>query len=197
MVLAHLAYCEDYSSGPKKNDMVSENLLSLVKHYESLHDGDLKKIGLQPKLCPAGYWTIGYGHAIILNGKIADYTVDKSKVESLTLFDEEAAIELLSRDLATYTTQVLQHIPKVHLLQQHQIDALVSFSYNVGIGNFESSTLLKRLNRGDLRGAGEQFLLWNKAVNPKTKLIEPLQGLTFRRMSERHLFLNNEVKFFN
>lgn len=43
----------------------SENGIILIKHYESLHDGDLSRIGLQPKMCPAGYWTEGYGHAIL------------------------------------------------------------------------------------------------------------------------------------
>jgi lysozyme len=177
--------------------MASNNLTALIKHYESLHDGDLKKIGFQPKLCPAGYWTIGYGHAVILNGKIADYTVPYSKVEALTLFDEEVASDLLSRDLSVYTTQVLHHITKPHLLSQNQIDAIVSLSYNIGIGNFETSTLLKRLNKGDLKGASLEFPKWRMARNPKTNKDEIMPGLVARRQSEQWLFLNNELKFFN
>lgn len=177
--------------------MDSKNLTDLVKHYESLHDGDLKKIGLQPKLCPAGYWTIGYGHAIILNGKIADYKVPYSKIESLTLASEEVASDLLSRDLSAYSTQVFPLIKNFHTLTQSQKDALVSFSYNVGVNSLANSTLLKKINKGDIKGASSEFLRWNKAVNPKTGLMEPLPGLTARRKSEQYLFDNGELKFFN
>ena len=68
-------------------------------------------------------------------------------------------------------------------LTQNQYDALVSLSYNIGSNAFKNSTLLKKLNSGDYKGAAEQFLVWNK-VNSKR-----VQGLVNRREAERNLFL--------
>lgn len=68
-------------------------------------------------------------------------------------------------------------------LTQNQYDALVSLSYNIGSSAFKNSTLLKKLNSGDYKGAAEQFLVWNK-VNSKK-----VQGLVNRREAERNLFI--------
>ena len=68
-------------------------------------------------------------------------------------------------------------------LNQNQFDALVSWTFNLGPGNLRSSTLLKRLNAGDYRGAADEFLKWNKADG------KVLPGLTKRREAERALFL--------
>lgn len=69
-------------------------------------------------------------------------------------------------------------------LSQSQFDALVSFAYNVGIGAFRSSTLLRKLNAGDYQGAADQFLLWDKNDG------KVMRGLTRRRQAERALFLS-------
>jgi len=70
-------------------------------------------------------------------------------------------------------------------LSANQYDALASFIYNLGEGNFKSSTLLKKLNAGDYQGAADQLLRWNKQG---TKV---LTGLTTRRTAERKLFLDD------
>ncbi len=69
------------------------------------------------------------------------------------------------------------------LLNEAQLGALVSFTYNVGVGAFKSSTLLKMLNAGDYVGASLQFARWNKAGG------KVLKGLTNRRLAETALFI--------
>lgn len=73
-------------------------------------------------------------------------------------------------------------------LAPQQKAALADFIYNVGVGNFASSTLLRTLNAGDYAGAAEQFLAWNKAAG------KVLAGLVTRRARERSLFLTGEWK---
>jgi lysozyme len=70
-----------------------------------------------------------------------------------------------------------------YTINQNQFDALVDFSFNLGLGNLGSSTLLKKLNAGDIKGAAEEFLRWDKAGG------KVLAGLTKRRKAERDLFL--------
>ncbi len=68
-------------------------------------------------------------------------------------------------------------------LTQNQFDALVSFVFNVGSGNLQSSTLLRKLNSGDYKGAADEFLRWNKAAG------KVMNGLVARRTAEREFFL--------
>ena len=68
-------------------------------------------------------------------------------------------------------------------IHQNQFDALVSFTYNCGKGALKTSTLLKKLNQGDIQGAAQEFLRWNKASG------QVLAGLTRRRTAEMELFL--------
>lgn len=115
-------------------------------------------------------WTVGWGHTgpEVVEG----YTITLPKAE-----------ELLSSDLRTAEGYV-NRLVKVKLAQ-NQFDALVSFVYNVGGGNFESSTLLRLLNSGDYEGAADQFKRWNKAKGIV------LNGLVTRREEERELFLRS------
>jgi lysozyme len=110
--------------------------IDLIKHFEGLHDGNLKLIGLQPKKCPAGIWTAGYGHAMrdykgnFLKGNVAP---------KYTISEIEASIQL-QEDLEVFETIVERKI-KVPL-KQNQFDALVSFTYNTG----GSATLFQMVN---------------------------------------------------
>jgi lysozyme len=72
---------------------------------------------------------------------------------------------------------------------QSQFDAMLCLAYNIGYGAFAGSTLLKKVNGGDIAGAADEFLRWDKATNQKTGKKEPLAGLTKRRTRERRLFL--------
>jgi lysozyme len=88
--------------------------------------------------------------------------------------------EILRKDLNRFEAGVLRLI-KVELTQG-QFDALVSFSFNVGLGNLQNSTLRMKINRGDYEGAAEQFLVWTKAGG------KVLKGLVIRRTHEKEMF---------
>jgi len=170
--------------------MVNEETLDLIKHFEGLHDGDLTKVGLQPKMCPAGIWTIGWGHALrsqdgktFLRGA-ADKAEAYKRYDNLT---EEDADNLLLSDLHYYELEV-DRMVKV-ILTENQRGALVSFAYNVGLGNLGSSTLLVMVNKGLFQRASEEFLKWDKATVNGKKV--SLLGLQKRRNAEQALFLKN------
>ncbi|USR72469.1 lysozyme [Acinetobacter junii] len=119
-----------------------------------------------------GVWTIGIGTTVYPNG------VKVKKGDKCTL---EQAKSYFAHDLKRFEASV-NNLVKVPL-SQNQFDALVSLTYNIGSGNFASSTLLKKLNAKDYQGAADQFPRWNKA---KGKV---LNGLVRRREAERALFL--------
>ena len=167
---------------------IGEKGSQLIKHYEGLHDGDLKKIGLQAKLCPAGVWTVGWGHAIVYNKRFlkgAENEVLANELyKDLTI---EQADQLFIIDIQMYENQV----NSLNLnINQDQFDALVSFAYNCGFKNLLSSTLLKRIKSkvGDIPDA---FTMWVKA-NGVT-----LDGLMYRRMTEATLFMTGKLEFYN
>lgn len=111
-------------------------------------------------------WTIGYG-------------TTKGVVPGMKITQEEA--EALLRDDLEKFEKVVDEEVKVSL-NQNQFDALVSFTYNVGPGALQSSTLLKLLNAGNYGAVGVQLLRWNKGPNG------PMPGLTRRRAAERKMF---------
>lgn len=117
-------------------------------------------------LCPAGVWTIGYGH-----------TGDVHSGDEIT---ELMAEQLLEADLGDAEEAVNDFVDVE--LKQHQFDALVSFTFNCGEGALRGSTLLRLLNGGDYDGAQKQFARWNKA-NGKV-----LPGLVKRREAEAKMF---------
>lgn len=118
-------------------------------------------------------WTIGYGHTGKVNGKTlkAGMKISKSKANSL-----------IKSDLSEFEKGV-DKLVNVKLTQ-HQFDALVSFSYNLGLGNLGSSTLLKYVNKKQFAKASAEFIKWNKAGG------KVLNGLTRRRAAEKKLFLS-------
>lgn len=124
----------------------------------------------------AGLPTIGIGHLIKPNEK---------ELLTKTLTENEVN-ELFRNDLKGFENAVNNSV-KVSL-NQNQYDALVSFSFNVGIGSFQGSTLLKLLNAGKYSEAAEQFQRWNKAGG------KPIYGLTRRRNEEKQLFLIGDYK---
>lgn len=167
-----------------------EKAIAIIKHFESLHDGDLKTIGLQPKLCPADVWTVGWGHAVIdpATGKFLKGAEGKKRAYELypELSIEEAE-QLLMQDYTLCEMQV-KELLKRHV-EDSELGAMASLAYNIGIGNFRTSSVLRFFNAGNKAMAAESFKLW---VKSKGKV---LTGLQRRRWSEAHLFLHNEVKF--
>lgn len=118
-------------------------------------------------------WTIGYGWT---------HPVDGKPVKRGMTIDQDTADRLLKTGLVGYENDVLK-VAKVKLTQG-QFDALVSFAYNVGSRALSTSTLLKKLNDGDIKGAADEFPRWNKSGG------KVMSGLTRRREAERTLFLS-------
>ena len=149
----------------KQSNNLSDNGMSLLEQFEGLR--------LEAYLDSAGIATIGWGSIKYPNG---------NKVKLGDKITKAQAKEYKLHDLKEFESTVNTSV-KVHLTQ-NQYDALVSISYNIGSNAFKNSTLLKKLNSGDYKGAAEQFLAWNKAGGKK------VQGLVNRREAERKLFLS-------
>lgn len=164
----------------------SENTPTLVKHFEGLHDGDLSLIGLQPKRCPAGIWTAGYGRALRNpdTGKFlkADEEYPMALAQVNGGLTEAEALEWLREDLDKTASQ----LQKLEHLTEYQFGAVVSLAYNIGVWNFQQSTLLKYLGQGEMKLAAAEFLRWDKATVKGKK--QALKGLTLRREAEKRLF---------
>lgn len=139
----------------------SQRGLSLIKSFEGLR--------LQSYQDAVGVWTIGYGTT---RGIKPGMSITKEQAE-----------RMLANDVQRFEVEV-ERLVKVPLTS-NQRDALISFTYNLGAANLESSTLLRLLNRGDYAAAAEQLPRWNKAGG------KVLPGLVRRREAERALFLES------
>jgi lysozyme len=162
--------------------------IELLKHFESLNDDDLSRVGLQPKRDCGGIWTAGWGHALKTKDGSRFLTGSADKAEAYACFPEmteDQAEELLQSDLVKFERHVDEMV-KVEI-NENQHAALTSFAFNCGEGNFHGSTLLKKLNAGDYESAADHFLDWNKGRVHGVMTI--LKGLTLRREAERKLFL--------
>ncbi len=135
--------------------------LDLIRFFEGLE--------LNAYQCAAGVWTIGYGHT-------------KDVQQGMTI-SEARANEMLAEELNEYESYI-NGLVTVEL-NQDQFDAMVSWVYNLGVGNLKASTLLKVLNAGDYDGVPAQMMRWNKAGG------KVLEGLTKRRQAEADLFCGN------
>ncbi len=132
--------------------------IALIKDYEGLH--------LTPYLCPAKIWTIGYGHT--------------RTVHSGMQVTPDQADQMLDDDLRLIERAVQRAVQVP--LNDNQFAALVSFAFNVGINNFQNSTLLKLLNRGWYEQVPAQLTRWNRANG------EVMGGLSRRRAAEAQLW---------
>lgn len=117
-------------------------------------------------LCPAKVWTIGVGH-----------TGPDVKIGMTITHSQSQA--LLSQDLARFEKAVNRLCP---VTTQAQFDALVAFTFNVGISALANSTLLRKHMAGDYAGAAAEFARWNRAGG------KVLSGLTARRAAEAALY---------
>lgn len=144
---------------------ISEKGLSMIERFE----GCLLKASNKLD----GVWTIGYGQTGSYYGKRVH--------RGMTTTKAEAHAWLRDHSIKTYEDAVTQAV-KVPL-NQHQFDALVSFTYNVGIGALKQSTALRKLNAGDYAGAADALTMWTKCHR------KVLAGLVRRRKEERALFL--------
>ena len=142
----------------------SDEGLALTKGFEGLRLAAYQDV--------AGVWTIGYGHT------------GPDLVPGMTIIETQAEVLLLA-DLADAIQCVNQAVTAD--LTQCQFDALVDFCFNAGRGNFVNSTLLRRLNLGDVAGAAAQFALW---VHAGGKVVA---GLVRRRNAEADLFMSGSA----
>jgi lysozyme len=139
--------------------------LEIIKMFEGFRS--------EPYLCPAGVATIGFGSTRGVDG-------NRVTLEHGAISRDEAE-EMLAHDLQNVEKSVgrLIRVP----LTQNQFDALVSFTYNLGSGRLQSSTLRSKLNREDYEGAADEFPKWVKAGG------RVLPGLVKRRVVERRIFM--------
>ena len=167
---------------------INQEGLDIIKRWEGIEDGDPSTVNLDPYLCPAKVWTIGWGHSVTYNGTqlnmYNDPVGDLARMIYPNGITMEEAETLLFNDTDSRAIRI-SNIVKVPL-NDNQFSALVSFVYNVGTGNFLSSTLLKKLNLGDYLGAAFEFPKWRRAGG------KILNGLVSRRAAEQELFLKKE-----
>jgi len=154
--------------------------INLIKHFESLHDGDLTLIGLQPKMCPAGIWTEGWGQTIRdSKGNFVKGIDNKSLAYKLAkVKTKEEADKLLKQSLDSFESIVLKNIKTT--LTSNQFSALVSYVYNTG----GSSTLYKLINN---KASDKVIRDWfeTKYITADGKI---LLGLIRRRKAEADLY---------
>lgn len=143
---------------------INEAGLSLIKRFEGLRLTAYKDA--------IGVWTIGWGHT-------------GPDVTPGLKISEAKAEELLRGDLERFEKGI-QNLTVGCELTDNEFAALVSLAFNVGLGNFKSSTLLRKLKEGKYQEASEQFVRWNRAGG------KVLTGLTKRRLAEKALFLKGD-----
>lgn len=160
--------------------------MKLIKSFETLHDGDLTLIGLQPKMCPAGVWTEGYGHAILdSNGQQIKGCENKALAYRFAMVkNDKQALDLLALDLMIVENQI-NHLGLI--LNQHQFDAIASFTFNLGIGNFRNSTLLKLIRKNP-----NSFMIAYELPKWRRANGKILPGLERRRRSEASLYFTGD-----
>ena len=155
--------------------ITSEEGIKLIKHFEGIH--------YKPYLCPALLYTVGVGHLLApeqtklpLN-KRKEWVLDPKLNRTYT---EEEVDDLLKKDLRRFELGVLRYITIP--LKQCEFDALVSFSFNLGLGTLQRSSVRSKLNRGEKEAAMDTLLMYRRAGG------KILKGLERRRAAEVNLF---------
>lgn len=160
--------------------MIDHKVIEMIKHHEGVKQ--------KPYQCPALLWTVGVGHVIDPNHikvPIAErkaLPIPDGWNRSLSMGEVD---DILAQDLQRFEVGVRRLCPDG--LTPGRLGALVSFAFNVGLGNLQRSSLRMKHNRGDFEGAAEAFLDWTKAGG------KVLKGLVSRRNDERAMYLCNTV----
>jgi lysozyme len=159
---------------------VSDAAIRMIKHHEGVR--------LRPYRCPALLWTTAVGH-VIDPSHIAVKYEDRKNLPIPDGWDRQLSMgevdAILAQDLSRFERGVARLCPG-SVNHQGQFDALVSLSFNIGLGNTQRSSVRMRYNRGDIEGAADAFLMWTKAAG------RVLPGLVKRRNDERALFLSSQ-----
>ena len=156
---------------------VSPKACEVIRHHEGVR--------YKPYRCPAALWTIGVGHVLYPEqAKIpmAERMNFPLRPEDNRVWTKDEVDAILKADLARFEKGVATYctVP----LTQGMFDALVSFSFNVGLGTLQRSTLRSKLNRGDKLGAADELLKYCLGGG------KILKGLQNRRIDERAMFLS-------
>ena len=150
---------------------VPQAAVDLAKRFEGFHRVPRADPGrAHPYVCPAGYWTIGYGH-------LCD-----PKYQPIT---EAEAEGYLATDLMTALNATRRYCPVLSTEPEGRFAAIVDFTFNLGAGRLQTSTLRRRLNQRDWPSAASELRRW---VYGGGKV---LPGLVTRREAEIALLLRN------
>jgi len=148
----------------------------------------------KPYRCSAAIWTVGWGHAMY-SDQLALPNIRKENYTGLIRSDyqlkegdnrvwsKEELVNLFKVDIDSFERGVLRLSPTL-ANHQSKFDAVVSFAYNAGLGNYQRSTIRMKVNRGDWDAAAEAFMSWTKAGGKE------VAGLVKRRKAEKALFLS-------
>lgn len=156
---------------------VSPKACEVIRHHEGIR--------YKPYRCPAKLWTIGVGHVLYPEQaklSMAERMNFPLRPEDNRVWTKDEVDGILRSDLARFERGVAQLCPVP--LTQGMFDSLVSFSFNVGTGALQRSTLRQKLLRGDKAGAAEELLKYCMAGG------KILKGLQNRRIDERAMFLS-------
>lgn len=171
--------------------MINESGLLLEQHYESLHDGDLTKIGLQPKMDPVGIWTEGWGHAIVDDkGNFIKGIANKalaykfSKIQTVEQADAFLQIDNSTAELWIHRNLTVK-------VSDNLYAALVAHTMNTG-GSHDLLQLVNKKLPIDVI-----FGWWTKHYTTGQGNPKPLPGLISRRKTEATLGLFDKLEFYN
>lgn len=156
---------------------VSPAAIAMIRHHEGVKN--------RVYLCPAKLYTVGVGHVLYpeqANLTVSDRLQFPLRPEHNRIWSDDEVNALLVADLARFERGVARYCPTA-VNHQGQFDALVSFSFNVGLGNLQRSSLRMKHNRGDYEGAAEEFMKWTKGGG------RVLPGLVKRRLDEQRLYM--------
>lgn len=156
---------------------VSEHCLADIRHHEGVRNKPYRDV--------VALWTVGVGHLMYPDQaamKQPERNAYQIKPEDNRTWSDAEVNQLLKDDLKRFELGVLRLCPGP--LTQGQMDGLVSFAFNVGLGALQRSGLRAKHNRQDYDGAADEFLKWTKAGG------KVFAGLVKRRTAERNLYLS-------
>lgn len=156
---------------------VSAKAIEMIKHHEGVR--------FKPYRCPAKLWTIGVGH--VMYPSQGALPVERRmevelRPEDNRTFTKDEVDAILANDLSSFERGVARMCPTG--LTQGRFDALVSISFNFGLGTLQRSSIRMKHNRGEFDAAADAFLLYTKGGG------KILPGLVKRRNDERALYLS-------
>lgn len=147
--------------------------IAVCKFFEGFHKQVRRAhiVTAVPYVCPAGYWTIGYGRLCARDHP------------SITEAEGEA---FLAEDMQTAVAGAVKYCPILLVEPDYRLAAIASFTFNLGVGRLQTSTLRRRINQGDWHAAGSELERWVNGGGKK------LPGLVARRAAEKRLLLTGE-----